>query len=271
MPTRFRAKFEAARLAGSPPGVAQLPRQARRFFTTVSGFEPAEFIRRLIGRTTGDVLVVGVGAGRDFFWLGLHGFRVVGLDLAFQTEVPELVIGDMARPPFATGAFDCLVLADVLEHTLEDYESLLRLGELLRPGGVLILNVPFHDDLAEYHMRAYTERTLRRMLAAAGFRITERRFRGIFPLLDTRFPPFKWLFHGVNLVTYLLFKRSLYQPLLRLITGIDWRLGRRAFLRRLSRQHGIYVRAERLDERWDFKEVNRRFFTEQKVTRSTNV
>ena len=42
------------------------------------------------------------------------------------------------------GTFDAIVCTEVLEHTLQPFAAVTELKRLLRPGGHLLLSVPFH-------------------------------------------------------------------------------------------------------------------------------
>lgn len=249
-------RYEAARSAGLPTPAASFPPLVQRYFSNLSGYEPAEFIRLLVGDVPRDVLVVGVGGGRDHYWLAAHGHRVTSIDLAFQPDIPLLVQGDMARLPLRRESFDCVVVADALEHTFEDREALLEFRRLLRAGGRLVLNVPFGDDAGEHHVRVYTEPTLRRLLESVGFRIERRVYRGLFPLLEQNVPGFQLLFHAINLMMYVLTGRTMYRAALRWLTMVDWRRGFRPGLRRLSRVHGGYIAAIPTTSARDFRQVN---------------
>ncbi len=69
-------------------------------------------------------------------WLWRHGL--------FE----RLRFGDVTRLPFANGSFDAVLSLDVLEH-VPDYQAALReFARVLRPGGELVLSVPFYADLA---------------------------------------------------------------------------------------------------------------------------
>lgn len=75
------------------------------------------------------------------------------------------------------GAYDLIVLLDVLEHIPADVASLAVLRAKLAPGGRLLLTVPAMPwlwsahDVAHHHQRRYTARTLRDALAGGGFRL----------------------------------------------------------------------------------------------------
>jgi SAM-dependent methyltransferase len=77
--------------------------------------------------------------------------------------------------PFADRSFDGIVSADVLYHLEDDAAALLEFFRVLRPGGVLVVNVPAYRWLWSYHdvathaRRRYGQSELRGKLAAAGF------------------------------------------------------------------------------------------------------
>ena len=89
------------------------------------------------------------------------------------------------------GAYDLIVLLDVLEHIPGDLAALASLRTKLRPGGRLLLTVPAMPwlwsahDVAHHHQRRYTAATLENVVRAAGFRIRHRSHFNtlLFPLI----------------------------------------------------------------------------------------
>ena len=76
--------------------------------------------------------------------------------------------------PFADGAFDAVVSADVLYHVDDDAAALREFFRVLRPGGSVVLNVPAYPWLWSYHdeavhsRRRYGRGEVLAKLAAAG-------------------------------------------------------------------------------------------------------
>ena len=81
---------------------------------------------------------------------------------------------DLGQPlPFADGAFDTVILSDVLEHVAEPQALWHEIARLLAPGGKLLLNLPFlygvHEAPHDYGR--YTGFALRRFAREAGLQV----------------------------------------------------------------------------------------------------
>jgi SAM-dependent methyltransferase len=129
-----------------------------------------------LARLDGNVLDVGC-SGRRLASRLPSGCTYTGLDYpdtatAMYRTRPD-VFADACRLPFADGIFDAVVLKDVLEHIADPDAALAEIARALRPGGQLILWIPFiypiHD--APYDFQRLTEHGLRRRLGSHGFDI----------------------------------------------------------------------------------------------------
>jgi SAM-dependent methyltransferase len=61
---------------------------------------------------------------------------------------------DVTRLTFEGASFDAVLCCDVLEHVPEHERALCELRRVLRPGGALLLTVPFRLDRGEHLLRA---------------------------------------------------------------------------------------------------------------------
>ena len=83
------------------------------------------------------------------------------------------VVGVAERLPFRDACADGLILMAVLEHVADEQATLAEAARVLRPGGRLLVDVPFlqgyHASPADY--RRYTEQGLRAELERHGFEV----------------------------------------------------------------------------------------------------
>lgn len=256
-----RERLRAASRANLPSGLEHVPDAVARHFVNLGGYEIAVFLRRLVPRG-GRILIVGVGTGRDWWYLGLEN-EAVALDVVEQSTVPDVVIADFSRElPFPDEHFDAVVISDVLEHVFDDLAALRNCRRVLAPGGCLVLNVPYGDDVGDHHLRVYTRATVRRLLAAAGFEIVEEIERGPLAWVD-RYNAWRLCFHGFHAARFALTGDPAYDRTLAKLAAIDWWIGsRRVAPTRFSKRHGAYLKAVMVPSR-DFVEVQRRWYADQ--------
>ena len=104
---------------------------------------------------TDRVLDCGCGLGWFLKVIGeLHDCRLFGsdndlarLDVARSELGPRapLAAADILRLPYPDGAFDKVVLSEVLEHLIDDFAALTEVRRVVRPGGTIAITVPNHD------------------------------------------------------------------------------------------------------------------------------
>ena len=147
------------------------------------------------------VLEVGCANGSLAGYLTQHlGCEVVGIELnpeaAREAEFhcSHIIVGDVERGALdrAEGIFDVITFGDVLEHLVLPGAVLSRCRSLLSDEGFLLLSIPNvahymlrfrlllgQFDYEQYglldrtHLRFFTLRTARQMLAESGYRISE--------------------------------------------------------------------------------------------------
>ena len=96
------------------------------------------------------ILDVGCGSALDIWYLAADNL-VVGLDVAptllywAEQHGVQPLLGDAEGAlPFPDASFDLVVAKDVFEHLLDPTRLLREIYRLLRPGGLLVANVPNH-------------------------------------------------------------------------------------------------------------------------------
>lgn len=130
------------------------------------------------------ILDAGCGTGGNSAHLRRYG-SVTGIDFAADAlrlarERPGLRLAraSVESLPFADGAFDLVLSNDVLCHlgVASDGRALHEFARVLRPGGVLYLQLPAYQWLRSHHDEAvhtdhrYTAPELRALLAESGLR-----------------------------------------------------------------------------------------------------
>jgi SAM-dependent methyltransferase len=113
----------------------------------------------------------GPRVGVDFSREALAGCRSRGLG--------RLVRGDVGRLPFADASFDVVLSMSVIYHEWvpDPARALGELRRVLRPGGVLLVDVPGYASLASAHDRAvmtarrFRARELHELVVASGFEV----------------------------------------------------------------------------------------------------
>jgi len=141
--------------------------------------------------------------------------EVMGIELfdsaaeVAKAKLDRVVIGDieLLNLDFPEGYFNCILCADILEHTRDPWGVLMKLHRYLDNNGVLIASIPnirhivpmlkILFDRFEYessgildktHLRFFTMRTIRGMLSDTGYHIervkTNRSISWKFRLLN---------------------------------------------------------------------------------------
>jgi SAM-dependent methyltransferase len=110
-------------------------------------------VERLLGGK-GRLLDIGAGRGELLKIAGQQGWSVVGIEpsstfaeYASSFSGAEIRQEPIERCGFADGTFDVVILSAVLEHLYQPDDMIREISRLLRPGGVLYVDVPNEDGL----------------------------------------------------------------------------------------------------------------------------
>lgn len=170
-----------------PDYVSQMPSRERTFARTLAR------INRL-APARGRLLDIGTAAGaflkaaRDAGWTPVgvepNGWLADWGRTQYGVTIHTGSLEDLAEPP---SSFDVVSLWDVIEHTPDPMRVLARVHELVRPGGLLIVNYPDIGSwlaramgrrwpfLSSVHLYYFTRETIRAALDRAGFDTIEIR------------------------------------------------------------------------------------------------
>jgi ubiquinone/menaquinone biosynthesis C-methylase UbiE len=145
--------------------------------------------RMLPGR--GRLLDFGCAAALVVEAAAKRGWEAHGVDLgswalkaAAARGVSNIHIGRLADLGFPDGHFDVVYAAQVLEHIPSPLDELAEMRRVLKPGGLLYLEVPnnrtlpillglddFELNLPPQHLNYFTPATLRLLFGRAGFQV----------------------------------------------------------------------------------------------------
>lgn len=155
-------------------------------------------IMRWLGEGRGrHVLDVGAADGLISRRLTHRGWRVTGIEgdpalaLAGAPHCERMITANLNRDiPEVPGPFDAILYGDVLEHLIDPLRVLVELDRALAPDGFVVISVPniahlyvrlllllgrfdYIDRgiLDNSHLRFFTERSLRALIADAGLTI----------------------------------------------------------------------------------------------------
>lgn len=180
-------------LATSIQPTAYLENKAARFFAD-------------LGEIRGKrVLEVGVGQGMLFERMReskpaeLFGIDIAGsyLDRYTGDDRVHVAIANVENLPFVA-RFDLIVASDVLEHVLSLPDALVSLHRALAPGGRLILDLPYRENLLQYarllgcsyelvHLRSFNRPLVKDLLTDAGFVVNRIAYDGFLAGRARRF------------------------------------------------------------------------------------
>jgi ubiquinone/menaquinone biosynthesis C-methylase UbiE len=181
------------------------------YFRALHGHVERELVAGFGGRPAA-ILDAGCGTGGLIARLGPRHptWEWTGLDLSeiaceFATQRvagsgaprPNAITirrGSVEALPFADGSFDAIVSADVLYHVDDDAAALREFSRVLRPHGLVVLNVPAYRWLWSYHdeavhsRRRYGRGDVRRLMRDAGFALRQATYWNTlaFPLVVVR-------------------------------------------------------------------------------------
>jgi SAM-dependent methyltransferase len=101
-----------------------------------------QFLQKQMADFGQEALILDVGAGRGDFAEALCDHRTLAIEIYPYPEV-DLVCDLTQTNPFRPASFDAVLLLNVLEHVYDTQGLLANLSSLLKPGGRLLVAIPF--------------------------------------------------------------------------------------------------------------------------------
>ena len=194
-------------------------------------------VAEALNGTCGRVLDAGCGTGGLLAALRMRSLCRVGVEAsefgAARTREKSgalVVCGSVNALPFAPGSFDAAVATDVLCHAdVDPVAALAELRRVLRPGGMLVVNMPAYAWLVSAHdrrvhnARRQNRRQVQDTLVSAGFvRIRARYWNGL--LLPLMIAPRKLFARGDDAASDVALLPPWLDTILHAITAIERRL-----------------------------------------------
>ena len=151
-----------------------------------------------------DVLDFGCGDGHFLLASKELARSVQGVEIEERQAQRLTALGVQCSGGLPQAAVDSAFLLHVAEHLPRPIETLQQISAIIRPGGTLVVEVPHANDLLlqderfrafslwSQHLVLHTRESLRRLLAAAGFRDTIIQGKQRYPLSNH----LHWLLHG---------------------------------------------------------------------------
>jgi SAM-dependent methyltransferase len=132
--------------ASRPGGLKKLESVYRR----IALRDHIAFITKSVkGRPDLELLDVGCGSGTLLALLKRRGFRVSGVDFSAEASTiaksendVDVAVGSLEGVHFPDRSFDVVTLFHVMEHVANPRQVLSEVSRILRPEGVVILQVP---------------------------------------------------------------------------------------------------------------------------------
>lgn len=183
---------------------ANQPAEAYPLLVTATERDRIASVRRFI--QTGRLLDFGGGIGKTALAAHVAGFSALVLEDSHKavsdgkTHHPEIawLEGKTIPDSIADGSLDVVTLFHVLEHLTDPRSTLKQIHRKLRPGGLLVIEVPNWSShmrrlrglrwqfVLDHHVNHFTAGSLTSVVEKAGFERRAVEFRRTFAINETQ-------------------------------------------------------------------------------------
>ena len=153
-----------------------LPRSVIAWLDPVQDLIESE-VRYASDRLREGQIVLDAGAGEARHKINFKQARYIALDAGYgdsSWNYSKLDIrGDLEKIPLLGASVDCVLCMVVLEHTRNPREVLLEFARVLKPGGLLVMVVPFlwEEHQAPHDYFRFTRYGVRLLFESSPFRL----------------------------------------------------------------------------------------------------
>lgn len=100
----------------------------------------------------------------------------------YKSDVKPEILADAKKLPFGNNSFDIALLIQVLEHVNDPDKVIKEAARVLKPGGVLIISIPFFYPLHDmpYDWGRYTSSALKTFIDGASLHLVKIKTQGSF-------------------------------------------------------------------------------------------
>jgi len=146
---------------------------ARRLASPAIGSLDRALVAAIRATARGDLLDAGCGSMPYRGVIERYAASYDGLDIEARSDRVRYLCSVTEMSPVQSASYDTVLCSEVLEHVSDPQAAVAEIARVLRPGGTLILSVPFlsrlHEEPHDYFR--YTRNGLRSLLLSADLRI----------------------------------------------------------------------------------------------------
>lgn len=107
-------------------------------------------IKRFLSKMKeGPFIDIGSGSGR-FINDAQREFFSLDISQKNNSSNAIKIEGDILHAPFRSGSFSLITLSQILEHTSSPEDVVSEMSRILKPGGILLITVPFNEHIKKH-------------------------------------------------------------------------------------------------------------------------